>query len=602
MRYKLHAVIILLLTAAIITFVLMAVSFDRDRQAKMELANKIAGESIRKMSAPAGFTVVQSDEKADFANREYFSPDALDGGILATAIISDPPGLNPLLANEASASAIFSLCSMTLAERDWAHPERFRPLLAESFSISPDRKSYFIKLRRGVMWHSFIDPDTGKLREQKEVTAHDIKFTIDVIRNPKVNCASIRSYYMDIKDVWVVNDHELIITWAKEYYGSMSSTLSLFPLPRHFYMSDGKFDPEKFNYDHKRNRMIVGCGPYVFSNWETSRSIKLTRNNSYIGFAYRAAPAVRERQFDIIKLPNTQFQSLLAGKLGMLSLSPEQWQKRTHTREFTDGRLRKFKYPGSGYSYIGYNQQIPCFRDAKTRQALTMLINRQEILDKLMYGHGQVAKGPFVPGSIYSDPNILPWEYNPQRAKELLAEAGWKDEDGDGILERDGKKFTFTMLQISGSSMQMRMLPMIKDYFAAAGIDMKLQIVEWSVLLERLKKRQFEACNLGWTGSIDPDPYQIFHSSQASDDGDNFVSLKNAELDKAIEDLRREFDMDKRIALARKIEKIIHEEQPYTFMFYPDALVVVSGDYENVKVFPQGLESLSFYMRKEALK
>jgi peptide/nickel transport system substrate-binding protein len=158
------------------------------------------------------------------------------------------------------------------------------------------------------------------------------------------------------------------------------------------------------------------------------------------------------------------------------------------------------------------------------------------------------------------------------------------------------------MLQISGSSMQMRMLPMIKDYFAAAGIDMKLQIVEWSVLLERLNKRQFEACNLGWTGSIDPDPYQIFHSSQASADGDNFVSLKNAELDKAIEDLRREFDMDKRIALARKIEKIIHEEQPYTFMFYSDALVVVSGDYENVKVFPQGLEPLSFYMKKEALK
>ncbi len=602
MRYTLKIITFFLLAAIFAGIAVLAISFDRYRQAKMVLAEKIAGESIRKMSGWNGITVVQSDESTDFANSNYFSPDALDGGKLATAITADPPGLNPLLANEASASAIYSLCSMTLAERDWEHPEKFRPLLAEKFSISPDRKSYFIKLRRGVMWHSYTDPDTGKIHPPVEVTAHDIKFTVDVIRNPRVNCASIRSYYMDIEDIWVIGDYELMITWKKEYYGSMSATLGLFPLPRHFYTADGGFDPEKFNYDHKRNRMIVGCGPYVFRNWDTSRSIKLERNDSYIGFAYGAAPALQERQFDIIKLPNTQFQSLLAGKLGMLSLTPEQWEKRTHTPQFTDGRLRKIKYPGSGYSYIGYNQQIHCFKDAETRQALTMLIDRQEILDKLMYGHGQVAKGPFVPGSIYSDPAVKPWKYDPEQAKKLLADAGWKDEDGDGILERDGKKFTFTMLQISGSTMQMRMLPMIKNYFAAAGIDMRLQIVEWSVLLERLKNRQFEACNLGWTGSIDPDPYQIFHSSQANGDGDNFVSFKNAELDKCIEELRREFDMEKRIAIARRIEQIIHNEQPYTFMFYPDALVVVSGDYENVKVFPQGIEPVSFYMSKEALK
>ena len=157
------------------------------------------------------------------------------------------------------------------------------------------------------------------------------------------------------------------------------------------------------------------------------------------------------------------------------------------------------------------------------------------------------------------------------------------------------------MLQISGSSMQMRMLPMIKNYFAAAGIDMKLQTVEWSVLLERLKNRTFEACNLGWTGSIDPDPYQIFHSSQAADDGDNFVSLKNDELDEAIMALRKEFDMTKRIAIARRIEKILHDEQPYTFMFYSDILLAISDKYDNVKVFPMGIEPTSFFIKKEFL-
>lgn len=596
MRNALNITIIILLAAVAALLLILISAFDRARQANILLAGKL--DSFQNNSSISRSSV----RSGDFANMQYFSPRAIDGGKLAAAISADPPGLNPLLANEASAQSIYSLCSMTLAERDWQNPENFRPLLAESFQISPDRKSYRIKLRQGVMWHAFTDPETGKYHPQTEVTAEDLKFTIDVIRDPKVNCASLRSYYIDLQEVKVTGKYDLEIIWKTRYYGSLAATLTLFPMPRHFYMPDGRFDPEKFNCDHARNRMIVGCGPYKLQQWTAARSISLERNSDYIGTVFGAAPAILQREFQIIKLPNTQFQSLLAGKLGMLSLTPEQWQKRTGSKEFNGERFRKISYPGSGYSYIGYNQQLHCFKDAKTRQALTMLIDRQEILDKLMYGHGRIAKGPFIPGSVYSDPEISPWKYDPERAKILLREAGWRDSDGDGILERNGKKFSFTMLQISGSSMQMRMLPMIKDYFAAAGIDMQLQTVEWSVLLERLKKRQFEACNLGWTGSIDPDPYQIFHSSQCAGDGDNFISFKNAALDDAILELRQEFDMNKRIRIARKIEKILHEEQPYTFMFYPDALLTVSCDYENVKVFPQGVEPLSFFMKKEKIR
>ena len=142
---------------------------------------------------------------------------------------------------------------------------------------------------------------------------------------------------------------------------------------------------------------------------------------------------------------------------------------------------------------------------------------------------------------------------------------------------------------------------MIKNYFAAAGIDMKLQTVEWSVLIERLKKREFEACNLGWSGSVDPDPYQIFHSSQASDNGDNFVSFKNSRADFLIESLRQEFDLEKRIKISREIESILQQEQPYTFMFYPDSLLAVSSKYENIRLFPMGVEPISFYLKKEFL-
>lgn len=596
MRYILQsAVIFLLLVCTVLLFLLIS-SYDRARAANRILTGKIAAAATRQIPRRSQVN------NGIFANQEYFSADAVDGGTLTTAIASDPPGLNPLLHNEASAQDIFGYCSMSLAERDWMHQEQFRPMLAESWIVSPDRKTYHLKLRKGVFWQSFTDPVTGKVQPEKEVTAHDIKFTVDVIKDPEVNCAAIRAYYMDLKEIKVINDHELTVVWDKEYYGSMAQTLGLFPMPRHFYMPDGVFDAEKFNDDHQRNRMIVSCGPYLFQSWESGKEIRLERNPNYIGFDFGAAPPLKTRIFKIVKLPNTRFQYLLAGELGMLGLTPEQWIRRTGIPEFTTGKLRKISFPDySSYSYIGYNHRIPCFQDAATRRALTMLINRQEILDKIKFGLGAVAKGPLIPDSAYADQNLKPWPYNPEEAKKLLASAGWKDLDGDGILERNGRKFSFTMLQISGATEQHRMLLLVQNSFAGAGIEMKLQTVEWSVLLERIKNQTFEACSLGWRNSVDPDLYQIFHSSQSNPGGDNFIGYVNPELDDLIIQLRKEIDMEKRIRISRRIEKIIHEDQPYTFLFCSDALIAINAGYENVRIFPNALHSLSFYRKDGGL-
>ncbi len=585
--------IALLLLVTIYLFFTLIQSVDRARAEALNLQKKLSA------NAAVFEKSIAETHSGTFANAGYFSGAAVPGGSLGTVLSADPPGLNPLLANEASAQAIFSLCTMTLAERDWEHPEKFEPSLAESWEVSPDKKQFCIKLRKGVMWQSFTDPETGKIVPSRPVTAHDVKFTVDVILNKDVNCAALRSYYSDLLKTVVVNDHEIVFHWRKKYYGALSATLELFPLPRHFYCPDGVFDGKKFNDDHLRNRMIVGCGAYRFVSWEKSRRIILHRNSDYVGKFFHAAPPLEKRIFEIIRLPNTQFQSLLAGKIGMLSLSPEQWVKRTNIPEFTSGKFRKIRYPGNAYTYIGYNQQKKCFADAATRRALTMLIDRKEILKKILFDCGLVAKGPFAPGSVFSDKNLQPYSYDVEKAKKLLASAGWRDTDNDGILERDGEKFTFTMLQISGSSLQMKILPMIKNYFAAAGIDMRLQVVEWSVLLERLKKREFEACNLGWTGSIDPDPYQIFHSDQIRHNGDNFISFSNKVLDEKIIELRKEFDLEKRKKLCMEIEKIIHEEQPYTFMFYMDALIALDEGFKNVKVFPYGVKPLSFYWQEK---
>lgn len=584
---------IVLILAVIYLFFTMIQAIDRLHFSNLKLTAALEkSKSGNRLSSAPEYR--SAEEKTDIANVGYFDPQAKVGGELVSALFADAPGFNPLTMNEATASTIFSLCSATLAERDWQKPEVFKPMLAESWKISPDHLTYKIKLRKNAMWQEYICPDTGKKIPAREITADDFVFTVEAIKNSDVDCAHLRSYYKDLATIKAVGKYELAVHWKKAYYGSLDCTLSLFPLPREYYSPNGKFDGKAFNYDHKRNRTIISCGPYLLDSWDKDRKIVLKRNPDYFGVKLGIAPPLEYRIFEIIKHPNTQLQALFGNKLGMMALSAEQWVRRAGEKPFKDGTLKRYRYSSRGYSYIGYNAQNHCFKDAATRRALTLLIDRERILKEVLHGCGSIANGPFAPGSSYADANLNPYRQDVNKARELLKAAGWRDADGDGILERDGKPFRFTMLQISGSTTQARILPMVKEFFAAAGIDMHLQTVEWSVYLERLKNRRFDACNLGWTGSIDPDPYQIFHSSQI-ENGDNFVGYKNPEVDRLILELRSEFDLAKRIALCRAIERHLYNDQPYTFLFYPDSLVALNRRYRNVRLFPHGLAAMAFW-------
>lgn len=587
------SVLIVLLLAVIYLLFTMIQAADRLHRSNMRLLAALEKSSAG--ATPVALKLPKPETSIPAANAEYFDPQARIGGKLSSALSADAPGFNPLTVNEATASVIFSLCSATLAERDLQKPEAFKPLLAESWEISKDHLSYKIKLRRNAMWQPYRCPDSGKMVPAREITADDFVFMVEAMNDPEVDCASRRSYYQDLESIRAVGKYELHVKWKRAYYGSLDSTLSLFPLPREYYCPDGKFDGKRFNQDHKRNRTIISCGPYLFAGWDKDRMIRLERNPGYFGVALGIAPALKVREFEIIKHPNTQLQALLGGKIDMMNLSAEQWVRRAGEKRFKDGSLSRIRYSGRGYSYIGYNIRKDCFKDAKTRRALTMLIDRERILKEVMHDCGTIANGPFAPGSVYADPALKPYSRNVSMAKQLLREAGWQDSDGDGILERDGKPFRFTMLQISGSATQARILPMIKEFFAAAGIDMRLQTVEWSVYIDRLNQRRFDACNLGWTGSIDPDPYQIFHSSQIAA-GDNFVGYRNEEVDRLITELRGEFDLNKRISICRAIEKHLYDDQPYTFMFYPDVLAALDSKYRNVRLFPLGWETRTFWL------
>ena len=536
-------------------------------------------------------------DAANVANVEFFDRNARFGGKLVRAISADTQNMNAISNNDLTAAEFNSLCSSSLAERNYENPEIFQPMMAESWSISDDGKSYLIKLRKNMKWQGFKDVESGEYIPPKEVTAEDFKFYIDVIRDEDVHAAPLRTYYHDLEEIKILNDYEFLVKWKNRSYGTLESTLSMSPLPKHFYVKAGeKFSGTKFNNDSERNRMIISCGPYKFVRWDKDSKVIFEANDDYWGIDYGIAPPIKGLVFELIKHPNSRFQALLSGKLGQLGLTPDQWVQRSESEEFKKAKLQKYKLLSQSYFYIGYNLKNELFQDKKVRQALTMLVDRERIVRDIFRNEAEIITGPFFKNSKYYDNNIKPYPFDIEKAKQLLAEAGWRDSDGDGILDKDGKKFEFTILAVSSHPIQEKMLPIIKEDMAKAAVDMKIQTIEWSVYLQKLQKREFEVCTLGWSVPYESDPYQLWHSSQADLlNSSNHIGFKNKQADELIEKLRRTFDIKERIRLAHEFHQLIHDEQPYTFLVAPYSLGAVSERYGNLRIFSNSVPSIIWY-------
>ena len=262
-------------------------------------------------------------------------------------------------------------------------------------------------------------------------------------------------------------------------------------------------------------------------------------------------------------------------------------------------RSKAFNYdwPGGGYRYVAWNEQRAGkptrFADKRVRQAMTMLLNRQQMIQEVLLGLGVQATGPFSPTGKQYDQSIKPWPFDVAQAKKLLADAGFADRNGDGVLEGpDNQPFEFKLTYPSGNANYDKMVVFMKDSFARAGVVLKPDPLEWAVFTDRLKNKDFEAITLAWTSGIESDIYQMFHSSQTVEGGDNYMSYKNPELDKAIDDARRTIDESKRMELWHKAHQILHEDQPYTFLFFRKELRFIDARIENIQLTKLGMSGL----------
>lgn len=551
-------------------------------------------------AAPSAHSAVSEGKNAEppAANVQYFDPGAESGGRIIFASGADSGNLNMIVSSDAQVSAFWSQAMDSLAEADYRDPDNYRGMLAESWSLSDDKLVWRIRLRKGILWHDFTDPVTKKEWKNVPVTAHDFKFFLDVIKDEKVDALPLRGYFAALKEIRVFNDYEFDVVWSEKYFLSKDITLGLMPLPRHLYNADGAFDGAKFNDDVERNRMIVGCGPYQLLRWEHGRRVVFKRFEKYYGKRLGIMPPIRQISYDLIKHPGTRLQALISKDLDYLNLTPEQWINNTSVEAFdkTKGWLRRIQYPAFSYNYIGLNQENELFKDRRVRQALSHLVDRKRILRDVYFDLARPVSGPFFIDSPAYDRSIEPYEFSVEKAKKLLAEAGWKDTNGDHILDKDGRDFHFTILNPNVNQTYQKILPILKEDMAKAGIRMDSLALEWSVVLERLDKRKFDACMIGWTGNMRPDPFQLWHSSTAGLPAtSNFISFRNPEADRLIEAIRTEFDDAKRNELYHKFHRLIHDEAPYLFLFSPYNLLALSSRYKNVSVFPQGIPERLFW-------
>lgn len=480
-------------------------------------------------------------------------------------MLSEPGTLNPVIATDAYESAINRNIYESLIDRDYDSLD-FRPQLAERWEISADKLRYRFYLRKNVTWS-----------DGKPFTADDILYSFKVIKDPKTANAHLKVYFIDIQAVHKINDYTVEFVYSRPYFMGFEICGSIPIVPKHIFNDGTDFNT------HKNNRLPVGTGPFKFERWETGKNVVLVSNQSYWG----VKPDVKRIVFRFIPEINIALQMLKKGDLDAINVRPIQWIRQTNSKKF-ESSFYKEKYYLPSMSYIAWNAKNDLFSDRRVRLAMTHLINREAILEKSLFGLGKIVSGTFYIFSKSYNQNIKPWPFDPEKGKALLKEAGWTDKDGDGILDKNGKKFSFTFTIASSSKFAERLATILKEDLARVGIEMNIMKYEWAVFIEKIQKRQFDAVSLGWSLGYNSDPYQLWHSSQAQS-GSNFTSFKNAEVDRLIESARSEFNESARIAMYHRIHEILHYEQPYTFLYCSPAMEAVSKRFDNVKVHVRGL-------------
>ena len=461
--------------------------------------------------------------------------------------------------------------------------EKLLPAAARRVQLTEHNPVIIFALRRGVRFHDGHEFDSG-----------DVRFTYDAIINPK-NLSPRVPDYEPVKRVETPDRFSVKVTY-KRLYSPAFGTWAMGMLPEHLLNAKklaeeakraGK-DPKEFSLrDSAFNRKPIGTGAFIFKEWRSDELIRLARNEDY----WEGPPEYHEYVYRILPDPLTQEITFYAGTVDRYGAGAHQVE-----RLKKDPRFQVFSGLGFGFTYVGYNMRRWPFQDVRVRKALGMAVNTKQIHRYVLNGEAEDITGPFVKQSPHYNRSIKPPAYDPKGAVRLLHEAGFRKKDG--ILMKDGKPLAFNLMTNHGNEIRRAVGTVVQDSWKKIGVKITFSQVEWAVFIKKhVNQLNFDAVVLGWSMGLDPDLYQIWHSSQTNKGQLNFVGYKNPKADELIIKIRQEYDLATQVRQAHELHSIIAADQPYTFLYVGkwtallDRKIAIARRLAGGKIRPQKIRS-----------
>jgi ABC-type transport system substrate-binding protein len=446
-------------------------------------------------------------------------------------------------------------------------PEALASHLPELLPLAEHNPVVTFHLRRDARFHDGHPFDAG-----------DVKFTYEAILDPK-NASPRVSSFEPVKAVEIVDPHTVRVVYKRLYSPAIVEWVYMGILPEHL-MNAAALEREmdrrgitgeaRASFSLRQSETAqrpIGTGPFRFVRWQRDELVELARNDTY----WKGAAEFERVTFRTIPDLVTQELEFRAGAVDTYQAQPHQV-----ARYRGDERYRAVSTITNTYSYIAYNLRRPLFQDVRVRRALAMAIDVEQLIEFVLYGEGQRVSGPYYASTVFYNPQTPLVPFDPEGAKRLLAEAGWRP-GPDGILQKNGERLAFKLITNNGNPARRAIMTIAQDAWKKLGIDVVTQAFEWTVFLEEfVNPAEFDALVLGWSGgALDPDLFQVWHSSQTGKYQLNFAGYESPEADRLIERIRVEYDPAVRLALAHRLHDVIAADQPYTFLVASTATYVL---------------------------
>lgn len=482
---------------------------------------------------------------------------------MTQAMLGDATNLISPLATDAGSHVIASQIYVSPLKYD--KNIEIVPYACKSFEVLEGGRLLRFTLRDDIRWF-----------DGHPLTAKDVEFTYLLMIDPETPTA-YGADYQSVQSFTVTGTFTFEVRYAAPFAPALESWM-LDILPKHALENENLMDT-------KYSRDPLGAGPYKLKQWKAGQQIILEANPDF----FLGKPYIDELVYRIIPDQATQFLELKAGGLDLLGLTPMDYVYQTNGPWWSE-RFAKYEYIASGYTFLGFNlrPEHPLFSDVRVRRAISHAISRDEVVEGVLLGLGLAANGPYKPDAWAYNPNIPPPAYDPPLALELLAEAGWTDSDGDGWLDREGATFVFTILTNQGNAQRIKTAIIIQERLAQVGIQVKVRTVEWAAFLnEFVDPGHFDAVILAWNTPPDPDIRAIWHTDANS--RLNFVRYSNPEVDVLLDQGRATLDQAERKRIYWKVQEILNQDQPYSFLYVAKSLPTVHRRIQGIESAPSGI-------------